>query len=50
MLCHVLFQHQTMWHEVKYMSEWISGYNAGGCGNPPYQRNTQSSVYTGMSL
>lgn len=40
--------HQAMWESTKYMSEWISGYNAGGCGNPPNQylfwRNPQFSL------
>jgi len=35
----VFSQRQKMWEEIKYMSEWISGYSAGGCGNHPYRRN-----------
>lgn len=39
---------RTVWKSTKFMSEWIRGYNAGGCGNRPYQnlfwRNPQFSV------
>jgi len=40
---------RTSWNSVNYHAEWVTGFNAGGCGNPPheklYWRNPQFRIH-----